>query len=220
MAQKRMLNKSISLSRKANKLPIKLAFIYTWLLPHLDDHGLIEKDIDVLKGMAFPMKKEITSKDIFSFIETAQIEDEKGECLITEYEDCLKFNNFDDHQTISAEKRAKSKFSQIPKNPQESPRNSQIREEKLREEKLTKENIYGEFKKVRLSLEEYEKLTTYCGTENNLKLLIVELDTYMASKNKRYDNHYATLQGWWRRKAQQHVESTKPKRALVSVKDQ
>lgn len=217
MAQKRMLNKSISLSRKANKLPLKLAFIYTWMLPHLDDHGLIERDSNVLKGMAFPMKKEITAKDILGFIEIAQIHDEKGESLITEHGDCLEFNGFEDHQTISPEKRAKSKFSRIPKNPQESPRSSQIREVKLREENLIEKNIYGEFQNVFLSEEEYQALCGYCGTENNLKLLIVELSGYIKNQKKDpYLDHYATLQTWWRREAKKHVEKL-PTKKIGSV---
>lgn len=145
MAQKRMLNKSISLSRKVNKLSIKNELIYVLCIPHLDDFGLVSSDSSVIKAMVFPMRKDITESDIKKFIEVAQEIDESGESLIEEYKDCLFFTAFEDHQSISAEKRAKSRFSKIPKNPQEnigenknpqkSPVQEKLSKEKLREEK-------------------------------------------------------------------------------------
>ena len=58
---------------------------------------------------------------------------------------------------------------------------------------------YGEFNKVKLTIEESEKLTERMGEKNTL-LLIAELDTYIASKGKKYSSHYATILGWARRK--------------------
>lgn len=60
-------------------------------------------------------------------------------------------------------------------------------------------DIYGEFKNVKLKEEEYQKLIEKIG-ERNTSLLIEELSTYIASKGKRYSNHYATLLNWARRK--------------------
>lgn len=121
MAKGRMLDKSISLSRKANRLTLKSALIYTWAISHLDDWALLSNDSEVIKATCCPMKKEIKVSDIQSFILEAQIKDDRGESLITEFEDCLLFNAFDDHQKLSPEKRAKPTFQKIPKNPQESP---------------------------------------------------------------------------------------------------
>lgn len=58
---------------------------------------------------------------------------------------------------------------------------------------------YGEFNNVFLNKEEYEKLTNSIG-EKNTQYLIEELSGYMASKNKRYSNHYATILNWAKRK--------------------
>jgi len=141
MAQKRMLNKSISLSAQVNKLNLKEKIIFTWSIPHLDDYGLLDSDPEVIKAMVIPMIKEITMRDINQFVKRAE---ELG--LIVEYQDCLEFTGFDNHQSISAEKRAKMKFSKVPKNPQEnsgennnpqkSPLQDKIREDKIREDKL------------------------------------------------------------------------------------
>lgn len=83
-------------------------------------------------------------------------------------------------------------------------------------------NEYGdEFKKVRLTPEEYSKLVTKLGEQNTLTL-IGDLDRYIASnpKGKKYLSHYAVVLTWAKSKIEKHVESNKPKRALVSVKDQ
>lgn len=55
-------------------------------------------------------------------------------------------------------------------------------------------DIYGEFKNVKLSKEEYRKLE-----ELNLIPYIETLSSYMKSRNKRYKDHYATIRNWSRR---------------------
>lgn len=62
--------------------------------------------------------------------------------------------------------------------------------------------IYGEFKNVYLSEEEYNKLIEKLG-DRITNLLIEELSGYMASKKTKYINHYATLLNWARRKGQE-----------------
>lgn len=52
-------------------------------------------------------------------------------------------------------------------------------------------NIYGEFKNVKLTDQEYEKLK-----EKNLISYIDKLSSYIASKGKKYKSHYATILNW------------------------
>jgi hypothetical protein len=143
MAQKRMLNKSISLSKQVNALSLKHKLLFTWTIPHLDDYGLIENDPEVIKATVCPMVKEVTIKDIIEF----KVEAERLG-LTREYEDCLQYLGFENHQSISAEKRAVCKFQKIPKipnipqensgennNPQKSPVQVKLREDKRIEEK-------------------------------------------------------------------------------------
>jgi len=151
MAQKRMLNKSISLSKQVKKLSLKHKLFFTWAIPHLDDYGLIDNDSEVLKATICPMVREISEKDIKEFIKNAQEPDYNGEILIKEYQDCIEFLGFTNHQSISAEKRAKMKFQKIPKNPQEnsgennnpqkSPLQDKRKEEKIREEKKPESSV-------------------------------------------------------------------------------
>lgn len=55
-------------------------------------------------------------------------------------------------------------------------------------------NIYGEFKNVKLTDEEYQKLKN-----KNLLPYIEKLSSYIASKGKRYKSHYATILTWSRK---------------------
>ena len=73
----------------------------------------------------------------------------------------------------------------------------------------------GEFENVSLSEEEYEKLCTALGKPNT-DSLVAELSSYIASSGKRYKSHYATLQGWARRKMQEHSQQiTKKGKGLI-----
>lgn len=71
-------------------------------------------------------------------------------------------------------------------------------------------NTYGEFEKVKLTTEEYDKLVERLG-EANTQLLVSELDSYIASKNKKYSSHYATILSWARRKFVEHKEKVERK---------
>lgn len=55
-------------------------------------------------------------------------------------------------------------------------------------------NIYGEFKNVKLTKEEYAKLE-----KSNLLPYIEKLSSYIASKGKKYKSHYATILNWARK---------------------
>lgn len=75
---------------------------------------------------------------------------------------------------------------------------SSIEEYRVEKKQETKVS-FGEFEKVKLTKEEYQKLIERMG-EHNTNLMIAELDTYIASKGKKYSSHYATILGWARRK--------------------
>jgi hypothetical protein len=69
-------------------------------------------------------------------------------------------------------------------------------------------NKLGEFENVSLSDEELGKLYDRF-TEQKTKECIEELSSYMASKGKRYSNHYATLLNWCKRKGETKNYKTK-----------
>jgi len=58
--------------------------------------------------------------------------------------------------------------------------------------------IYGEFKNVKLSLEEEKKLIERFGKEDT-KEKIENLSLYLSSKGDKYKSHYATILSWTKR---------------------
>lgn len=68
--------------------------------------------------------------------------------------------------------------------------------ENYTKETITKE-IYGEFKNIRLSKEEYQKLIQNFG-EIKAKAMIENISTSLASKGDKYKSHYATILNWER----------------------
>lgn len=62
-------------------------------------------------------------------------------------------------------------------------------------------NIYGEFKNVKLTDDEYKKLE-----EKNLLPYIEKLSSYIASKGKRYKSHYATILTWSRKENKSNIK--------------
>lgn len=74
-------------------------------------------------------------------------------------------------------------------------------------------NLYGELQRVKLTPDEHAKLLAKHG-HRKLDIAIDVLDAYIASKNKRYANHYAVLKegSWvWDRVAERLRNSNDPK---------
>ena len=55
MAQKRLLDKKISISEQVSNLPLEAQLIFTWSIPHTDDLGLLPVSLKTLKAMIIPM---------------------------------------------------------------------------------------------------------------------------------------------------------------------
>jgi len=147
MARGRMIDNCISISEKINDLSLREAFIYTWIIPHLDDWGRITGSPRKLKALVFPMKKEIS----ISYIEKALIEFKEIGLFLWESVNGITvlqqpFEEFNEHQSISESKRAKSKYPEILDTSQEMPRNAKKCQEtpaqvNIREVKLREDNI-------------------------------------------------------------------------------
>lgn len=70
-------------------------------------------------------------------------------------------------------------------------------------------DIYGEFKNVKLTAAEYDKLVIlfhYPGTEQRIE----NLSSYIASKGDKYKSHYATLLQWEKKNGGQNGTSRQP----------
>lgn len=71
-------------------------------------------------------------------------------------------------------------------------------EKKSNKKSAPKKDIYGEFEKVSLTIDEFNKLNNGLG-EVRVKEMIVRLDAYKASTGKRYSSDYATILNWQRK---------------------
>lgn len=87
---------------------------------------------------------------------------------------------------------------------------SDARGEESRVEKNISKSVYGEFKNVKLTDEEKEKLKQKYGPAE-AKKLVDELSVYMESKPTKYKSHYAVILQWARRKGLSVLPSQEPK---------
>lgn len=221
-----MISKTISISKKVNKLDDVAALIYTWIQPHTDDYGYMDGDADSIKAIVVPRRSysdETIEKALCDMVENN---------LITRYkvdgDQYIHVVGFDDHQTFRSDRPRRSEYPMppdiieddkgTPKTttgiPKVVKRRRKLSEVKLSEVKLSKET-YGELGNVKLQIEEYKKLTDLLG-EKNTNILIFDLDNYIGSKGNKYKSHYATLRAWARRKSMEQQGSGKGKRIISS----
>jgi len=92
-------------------------------------------------------------------------------------------------------------------------------DKRRKEKKRAEKKAYGELESVKLTDDEYSKLLSKHGQKTLDKGLEI-LDTYIASKNKKYASHYAALKSdsWvWSRVAEQ-TGSAPASKSFTSVR--
>lgn len=218
MAKKRMFSTQIVDSDAFIDMPVSSQLLYFHLVMRADDEGFVgnpkkimrmvnvsDDDFKILVAKRFILSFQsgvVVIKHwlihnairMDRFSETAY-QDEKKLIMVKENKGYTEIENSGNQMaTIGCPKRSEAKLS----------------EAKLSEEKDT----YGEFKNVKLTKEEYQKLVDKI-TDKNTHILIEELSGYLASTPKRYASHYATLLNWARRKYQDNQRSNKPKRTIA-----
>ncbi len=57
MANRRMINKSISTSEQVNSLPLECQLLFTWMITHADDDGRMKGSAITVRGLVFPLKE-------------------------------------------------------------------------------------------------------------------------------------------------------------------
>lgn len=182
MANRRMISKRISISRKLAKVSQFSALLFTWLIPHCDDGGNMAADPETIKALVVPARPETVTDVEESIQEMTDIQ------LITVYEvnneKYLHINKWEEHQTLRFDRTSfeypayqMATSWQPPGNP---------REDKLREEKIyvltkfkefwevypnkvSKKKAQDSFLRIKLTPELYEKimssLRSYCQSD-------------------------------------------------------
>lgn len=213
MAQRRMLSRRISQSKKVNALSLKAQLVWTWTHPFLDDYGRYTADPEDIKTEVFPKNKKISVNDIKN-----ALAEEYGIGLIILYlvEDkpYQQYTKFEDHQTFRSDRERKAEY---PEFTNISINNIDIIniEDKLSKEKgrealsptdiprHTKDSQKKKFKHlsdVYLTLGEYDSLLKRFGMRNT-DSLIEDLDNYIGSteKGRKYSSHYKVILTWAKR---------------------
>ncbi len=98
MAQRRMISKSISVSKKLALLEPFPALLFTWLILHCDDGGNMPGDAFTIKGLVIPVRPETVKEVEAALMKVVDIGlialfEEKGETY-------LHVVNWEKHQTL------------------------------------------------------------------------------------------------------------------------
>ncbi len=209
MAQKRMFSKQIIDSDAFLDMPASSQLLYFHLVMRADDEGFVGNPKKIMREVG------ITGDD-FKILVAKRF-------LIVFESGVVVIKHWLIHNTIRMDRFNKTSY-QDEKNLLEIKQNKAYTElatdslplgnHLVPQVKLSQVNsiqnkiVYGEFGNVLLKEEEHLKLKERFG-ENNTKLLIEELSSYMASKKKRYDSHYATILNWGKRKILEHTNNKK-----------
>ncbi len=109
MAQRRMIDKKISVSEQVANLSVEGALLFTWMIPHADDAGLLPYSPRAIKALVVPMRDEMTA-EIIGF----QLESMCKQNLISpfHYEGITywRINNFHQIQTLQKDRNPQTLF--------------------------------------------------------------------------------------------------------------
>lgn len=207
MANKRMFSKQITTSDAFVDMPISSQLLYFHLNMEADDDGFVSNPKRITKIIGAnddDLKILIAKRFLLAFksgvvvikhwlLHNAVRKDMYKETQYLEEKGMLQIKD----NLVYTEVRNESVTSPLHRLDQDRLDKDRLDKETVASDKL----IYGEFKNVKLKEDEYNKLKENIG-ENKTKQLIEELSGYIASKGKKYSNHYATILNWNRRKSQ------------------
>lgn len=191
MAQKRMFDKRITDSDRFCDLPNSSKALYFMAGMSADDRGFFQpRRLQKMCGFTDDDFKVLIAKRYF-------ISFESGVMVITDWN---KNNYLDKNRITETEYIDELNLLRLINGKYElndtclTNVKPMFNQYSIEENSIEQNNIYGEFQNVKLTKEEYHKLE-----QANLLPYIEKLSSYMASKNKKYKSHYATILNWSRR---------------------
>ena len=187
MAQRRMFNKSITNSSKFLKMPMSSRLLYYDLGMNADDDGYVEHFM-VLR-MTGASQQDLGVLEINGLVKIFD-------------DNVLWIKDWKENNYIQKDRYIPSKYLQMYSldticiqdvyTGKDSIDKYSI--DNIEKENIKEKEVYGEFKNVKLTKEEYAKLE-----KSNLLPYIEKLSSYIASKGKKYKSHYATILNWARK---------------------
>ncbi|CAH1205739.1 hypothetical protein PAECIP111893_02406 [Paenibacillus plantiphilus] len=192
MAEKRMISKVISISKKFNILLNDhfSRLLYLLLIPHSDDFGRLTGDPFKIKALILPMMKEVEWEEVEKTLGNLH-----AAGLINWYESqgemYIQIINFDDHQQ-GLHKRTRSKFPEPPtvsRNFPEIPSEQNRTEGNRTEEKGTEQNgvssenlILSWINKYQLNCKGTFQLDEICSYLGMMDIEVIELSIKQSEK--------------------------------------
>ena len=155
MAERRMLWRLVSQSRKVNSLSLPAALLWTWCIPHFDRDAFLEVEPDFLKINVIPRRSDIDESAITRLVDEIVARD-----LWVSYHDqkgvrVVKDPKFKDLQKIEYGKEGRSKWEGNELKPDDSAStrrvlgdNSSQKKERKKEKKVKKERAKDWFLRV------------------------------------------------------------------------
>lgn len=210
MAERRMLSKTISTSRKVNRLPDRSALLYTWLIPHTDDFGHLEGDAISIKAKIVPMRT-ITEQEVQQDLDL-MVTNELIRIYEVRGEKYIEILNFDSFQTFRSDRARRAEYpapdglfptdnqrdtTDIPEgdNAPSKRREGKLREVKRREVKRREEKSTASISYLsNIPAEDMkEMLARFNATEKEIKSKGEDLKLYCERKGKTYKNYKSFL---------------------------
>ena len=220
MARIRYLKPEFFSDEDLADLPFQARLAFAGLWCYADKAGRLEDRPKFLKAMIFPYDNIDMGKQLDLL---SQAKHGNGVPFIQRYDvdgtKYIQILTWDKHQKPH-HTEAESKIPPTPPliikgmekgmekqlNPSEELRNG---EGTVKEPLESVKESYGEFKNVKLTLEEYQKLIKKFG-ESGAKDRIQNLSEGIASKKYKYSNHYATILSWERRSNPKQMSEAPP----------
>lgn len=182
MANRRMINKSISISEQVNNMTIFAGLLFTWMIPHADDFGRMPGSPSKVKALVIPMRVESPS-----VVESALQEMVENQLIIWYEVDgvqYIQFKTWDKHQT-GLHKRTQSSFPEPNSDSEtfpEVPRNSRSTELNVTE--LNRTELKAAADQLPGSLEQHESTPPQLN-EMDLESYCREIETHMIASGMR-----------------------------------
>lgn len=206
----RILKERICKSKDINSLGWFEEVLFYRLMVVADDYGRFDGDVAIIKGSCFPLKKDLTERQIDKALEKLSI---AGMVFLYETEDgetILQLTAWEKHQTVRAKnskypefnenncKQMKSSASKCKQMQANVPVFENVFENDIRERESSAgdthtHKAFGRFENVFLTEDE---LADFKRKYPDAESRIDYFSAYLASTGKHYPNHYATLVLW------------------------
>lgn len=141
MANRRMLARNVSLSKKLARVSVHSALLYSWIMPFTDDYGRFEAEPEIVKSQVVPRRKDFDETIVWECLKELH---EIGLIVLYEIdgERYLWIPKFEDFQTFKTDRKRKAEYPAHTMDsiwkPEDSKRDGQCpTQEKLSESKLS-----------------------------------------------------------------------------------